>query len=236
MHDDSFSQSFTPQRIIEVQKRQSPTADLRHSFDKALDEADHQDINQLSVILNTEEYLDGPNFGTNVKGLETDASKNGQEKPDLGAVPTLSQFKQSINFEFGMGGERKDIPKQEIGQKSFGRPVLGEIIIERPSHSHSRRTESNYEPMAREEKENVVENSRGRGRIQNEDKKEKREESAEKWKGKFLKEKERLQQTIELLEKANEGYFTQVSEKSGLVNKLNEQRQMNEGLLDKFNR
>jgi len=60
-----------------------------------------------------------------------------------------------------------------------------------------------------------------------------RQDSAEKWRGKYLQEKERLQQTIEMLEKTNQGYFSQVMEKTDLVENLNKHRQANEALMEK---
>ena len=61
------------------------------------------------------------------------------------------------------------------------------------------------------------------------------QESDDKWRNKYLEEKERLQQTIELLEKANNGYLSQVTEKVDLVSKLENQRKINEQLFEKFN-
>jgi len=242
--DDSFSQSYTPQRpVTGTQKRQSPTADLRHSFDKALDEADHQDINQLSEILLTEEYLDEPNFGTNIRGLDTEGSKTGperQEMRELSNIPSLSQFKQSIRSEFGMGdlvSDKKEFNKREnLHEKKPSRAILGERNLDDFQKSLER-VEFN-ERNFKADKENVQDVNRMTGGWNNqgtEVKREKRDDSAEKWKEKFLQEKGRLQQTIELLEKANQGFFNQMSEKSDLVGKLNQQRQMNESLLEKFN-
>ena len=61
------------------------------------------------------------------------------------------------------------------------------------------------------------------------------QESDEKWRNKYLGEKERLQQTIELLEKANHGYLSQVTEKVDIVSRLENQRKINEKLIEKFN-
>jgi len=288
LHDDSFNNSFTPQRPTNNNKRNS------HSFDQVLEQAaNDQDMNQLSEILMHDEkdgeIIDGPNFGYNVRGTDTELSKGTLESrmgtieknlqhidrnlgtiernmgslPSLTAferqeIPSLSQFGDSVGpfvlNELGTAQkepihiQREEPPqfqmhppqqnlRQVLGEKRFGEPqtLLQNIhtmnpIPQRnlvmPQHNQS-------EMFNKEDKENFNENLRGREEFQTRGNK--RDDSAEKWKEKYLQEKTRLQGTIDLLEKANQGYFTQVTEKSDLVGKLNQQRQINEDLLNKFN-
>lgn len=243
LQDDSFSESPSPKDHQVVPKSHSPKAGVRHSFDQALEEAGHHDLNQFSQILTTTEGdLDHPNFGTQRESANKTASI---ERSDINeTIPTLAQFKQNLNGQYyfnGQPGTENIEPnkKTELQEKRPTRTVLGERNMEEYQQLPPREVVVGHQmTVNREDKENIQMNHRedklrqSSGSLNN---KSAREDSAEKWKGKYIQEKQRLQQTIDMLEKANNSYLNQVTEKTDLVTRLNEQRQLSENLLNKFN-
>lgn len=61
------------------------------------------------------------------------------------------------------------------------------------------------------------------------------QDSAEKWKTRYLKEKQNLQKTIDILDKTQMDYQQKCSHTNAILSKLEEQRKVNEHLLEKFN-
>ena len=59
--------------------------------------------------------------------------------------------------------------------------------------------------------------------------------SAEKWRDRYLSEKQKMQSTIHLLDKTQTDYHQKCSQTDNLLSKLEQQRRINEQLIDKFN-
>ena len=242
LHDDSFSQSITPpKRQEDMPKRQSPIGELRHSFDQALEEAGQHDTDQLSQILTTEGDLDHPNFGVR---KENDVNLPAEKHDVNETIPTLAQFKQSLRGHYGAADPNEFYPKEsnkktDLQERRPTRTVLGERNFEERQNFPPRELVVGYQGTVNQENKENFEGADPMTKIQQNNSfvvnKQARDDSAEKWKGKYIQEKQRLQQTIELLEKANSSYFGQVTEKTDIVTKLNEQRQISENLMNKFN-
>ena len=242
VHDDSLSQSITPpKRQEDMPKRQSPIREFRHSFDQALEEAGQNDMNQLSQILTTEGDLDHPNFGVR---KENDVNAP-TEKHDINeTIPTLAQFKQSLRCHYGSAdlneiNSKESQKKVDFQERRPTRTVLGERNLEESQNFPPRELVVGYQATVNQENKENFGGANPMDKIHQNHTfikiKPAREDSAEKWKGKYIQEKQRLQQTIELLEKANSSYFGQVTEKTDIVARLNEQRHISENLMNKFN-
>jgi len=211
---DDHSLSRTPEK-----------SELKHSktYEEVFEGTQHKDLKQLALTLMADEKPED---------LEIKSKENTDEKMKHAGFT----FKQSTNSEFGFSelggvlGSANRLNNKLTEHMKGGRKILGERDnLDLGTFSKLDSSKGSNKENLDDNKENLNFNKPSVSlRYSGED-------SAEKWKTKYIQEKEKLQATIDLLEKANNGYLAQVTDKTELLNKLENQRKINESLLEKFN-
>lgn len=104
-------------------------------------------------------------------------------------------------------------------------------VINTVSNSLANQSYNQEKPKQPEEHQPQVHQTRpipSKSRVQQQD-------SAEKWRDKYIQEKEKIQKTINLLDKTQSDYEQKCNHMNDILLKLEEQRKVNEQLLNKFN-